>query len=240
VRSAARKIHAAVFAIENRREAYTIFTLRSWPDGCIGKAGESFNNERRSFARQDLKQFGGCLVWWNFNGLLQQDWPRVQSLFQKHGCVAGVRIAHCNCPLDRRGATVFRQQRRVQIDAAMLRQRKHPRRQNAAVGYYYDCFGSDGFELRLKFTVMANLFGLHNCEACGKRRLFYWRRGQLLRTAYWTVGLGNYQRDFVACGQQSFKRWNSEAWRAAKDEFHRVTIRLRLASFLFFSGSGCA
>ena len=63
-------------------------------------------------------------------------------------------------PLDRRGATIFRQQRGMQVDVAQRRQIDHPLRNDASVADDDDRLRRDAFQLRAKFLVVLDLLRL--------------------------------------------------------------------------------
>ena len=224
------KVHATVFAIEQRRERGSFVVLRLRNDGSGGEAGERFNHQRRSRMRQNFKQIDSGLFGRDLDGLLQEDRSGIEPFLKQHGGVGGVRVAHGHGPLDGRCAAVPGQQRCVQIDAAVPGQREHPRRKNASIRHDDDGLGSDGLKLRAKLRVAADFFRLSYGESRGQRDLLYRRSGDLLRAANGTVGLRDDEGNFMARRKQCLQRGNGELGSAAEDEFHRSTIRLQPAA----------
>ena len=117
-------------------------------------------------------------------------------------------------------------------------QGEHPRRNDASVGHHDNRVGRDGFELRAKLSVVADLFRLRNGNASSQSGLLYGRCGYLLIAAHGTVGLRNHESDVVSCGEQSVKSWNGELGRPAENQLEGArrichgcfTNRLRPAS----------
>ena len=197
------KIHAAVFAVEQRRIRRAFVILRLRQNRPIRQSRQRLNHQRRAFARQHGKQLRCGLFRPNLVGLLEQNRPRVEAFFEKHRGVAGECVAHGDGPLDGRGAAILRQQRRVQIDAAQPRQRQHPRRNDAAIGHNHNRVRRDGFECSAKLRVVADLFRLRHRNSGGKGRLLHGRRGELLAAAHGTVGLRNHESDRVSRGERA-------------------------------------
>ncbi len=160
VGGAGGKIHAAVFAVEQRGEGGEGVVLRLGMNGSGGEAGQGFNHQRRAGAGELIEEIDGGLIGRDFDGLLEKNGAGVEAFFEKHGGIAGECVAHGHGPLDGRGAAVFGQQRGVQVDAAEAREGEHPGRNDAAVGDHDDGFGSDGLKLGAEFRVAANFFRL--------------------------------------------------------------------------------
>ena len=220
VRRTACKIHAAILAVQKRRECGNLVILRLRLKGSCSKSGQRLNHQRRARAGQRFKQVHRSRIRTNFDGLLQKNRPRVQALFQQHGRVSREGVAHGNGPLNRRRAAVFWQQRAVQIDAAQPRQHKHPRRNNAPIGHNNNRLRGNGFKLRAELRVISDLFRLRNSQSRGKRRLLHGRCRQLLCSPHGPVRLRDHQCNFMTRRKQRFERRNSKAGSAAKHELH--------------------
>ena len=193
------------------------------------------------------KQIDGGLVGANFDGLLQQNRPGVEAFFKQHGGVAGEGVAHGDGPLDGRRAAILGQQRPVQIDAAKPRQSEHPRRNDAAVGDDDDRVGRDGFKLRAKLGVVADLFGLRDGMPAASAACFTGGAVSCWLAAHGAVGLRDHQRDLVAGREQCFERGHGELGVPQKTSFRQFasfvigfTMCLRSASCESCADSGRA
>ena len=65
------KVHAAVFAVEQRREGSALVILRLGVYGSVGKAVQSLDHQRRSGLRQHVEKSYGGLIRSDFDGLLK-------------------------------------------------------------------------------------------------------------------------------------------------------------------------
>ncbi len=161
-RSTRGEVHAAVLTIEQRSERSERMVLRLGLNLSRGKPSQGFDHQRRARFGHPIKQIRGRLFLTDFDCLLLQNWPGVESLFKQHGGVAGEGVAVRNGPLDWCSAAVFWQQRPVQVDAAKPRKCQHPRRNDAAISYNYNRIGLDGFKLGAKLGVRAYFFRLRD------------------------------------------------------------------------------
>ena len=198
--------------------------LRLGVDGSGSQAGKGFDHQRRAGPRQHLEQPRGGLLGADFDRLLEENGAGVEAFLKQHGCVAGEGVAIGHGPLDGRGAAVLGQQRPVQIDAAQPGQRQHPGRKDAPVSHHNNGVGRDGLKLGAELRVAANLLRLCDRQSGGQRRLLHRRSGELLAAAHGPVGLCNHQCHLMARRKHCFKSGDSEAGRAAEDEFHRTPL----------------
>src|SRR5215469_11422288 len=133
----------------------------------------------------------------------------------------------------------------MEIDAAVARQREHPRGNNASISYHDDDIRLNRFKLRAEFRIVTDLVGLRDRQARSERGLLYRRGGHLLRSAYGFVRLRDHERQVMIGRQERLERGHGETRRSAEDEPHGVTrrcitMRLRAASCGFYAGRGRA
>jgi len=87
--------------------------------------------------------------------LARLEFPAAEECYR---CRAGINLhgvirchfAARNRPLNGCGATIFRQERGVQIDIAERRKIEHPLRNDAAITDHNDCIGFQSIELSMK------------------------------------------------------------------------------------------
>src|ERR1035437_1395613 len=216
------KVHATVFAVKQRGEGSSRVILRPGLNGSIGYAGQRLDHQRRAALGQHIEQIRRGLLRRDGQRLLEQNRAGVEALFEQHGGVAGEGIAYGPGPLEGRGAAVPGQQRSVQVYAAQPRQRQHPGRNQASVGDDDDGVRSEGFKLRAKLGVVANLFRLRDRQASGQGGLLDGRSSKLLAATHGPVGLRNNQRNLVARRKQCLQRGHGEAGGPAKNHFRRT------------------
>src|ERR1035437_267655 len=137
-RGAGGEIHAAVFTIEQWGKGGPCVILGLGSDGAIEQACESFDHHGRAPFCQFFEEIGGGLIGANSQGLLKQGQAGVEAFFEQHRGVPGECLAPGYGPLDGSGATIFREQGRMQVDAAEARQSQHPRGDDATVGHDND------------------------------------------------------------------------------------------------------
>ncbi len=104
----------------------------------------------------------------------------------------------------------------MQVDAAMLRQRKHPVGNDAAIRDHGNRIGSDVLQLRAQCFVVANLLRLLDRDAMLLRPLLYRRREHLHAASAGAVRLGEHQWHFVASRNQCRERRHGELRRTAE------------------------
>ncbi len=95
---------------------------------------------------------------------LEEDIASVEAGVDAHGGDAGDGFAVCDGPLNGRGATVFREERGVQVDVAEGRKVEHPLGDDASVADDDDGVGLEGGELGAEFVVGLDAVGLSNRE----------------------------------------------------------------------------
>ncbi len=234
------KVHAPVFAIQNRSKCRCRVVLRPWLDASIGQACQRLHHQRRAAPSQLIEQLHRGQLRSDAEGPLQQDWAGVEAFFQQHGGVAGEDIAVGHGPLNRRGATVAGQQGGVQVDAAQPRQRQHPWRNQTSVGHDNDGVRGKVFQLRAKLLVVSNLFRLHDRKACFQRGQLNGRSGELAISTHGPVGLCDHERDLMFRRAQRFQRLYCKARSPAENQLHLSTTCLHAASCESCAGSSRA
>jgi hypothetical protein len=137
-----------------------------------------------------------------------------------HDGDAGLTFAAEDGGADRAGAAVFRQQRRVDVDAAEARQRQHRGRQQPPVGGDDDDVGREGAQL-LERLRAAQVLRLEHRQAVRLRQHLDGRRQQLHAALRRSVHARPHAGDLIALLQQRPQRSGGELRRAHEYDLHR-------------------
>ena len=149
---------------------------------------------------------------------------RVQPRIHLHNAHARFLIARFNGALNRRGTPPARQQRGMDIQAAVARRVQHLLRQNQPVGRHHHHIRIYRTQQRQSLIVAAQLGGLGNGQPQIQRRLFYRRCLLLHAAAFWAVGLGEDERDVKSGGGNGAQGGGGKIGRSGKDDFHRYRL----------------
>ena len=173
----------------------------------------------RGQPRLDL---AGRLVGADGDGLLRQHVAGVQRHRHADDGDAGLRFAAEDGPGDRRRPTVFRQQRAVDVDAALRRHGQHVARQDLAVGGDDEQVGPPFAELGDPFRRV-NALGLEDGDAVGQGDFLHAAAGLARGTADGAavaVGLRDQADDRIGAGQQGVERRLGEEAGPHHDDAH--------------------
>ena len=207
------------------------FVLRLLPRGASGDLIDDSREQRGSAA--------GEIVFELLAGLVGADWTfhpgdhaaGIERLHDAHDRHAGHGIAGDDRAMDRRGAAVLRQQRRVDVDHPEPGDRQHLVGQDPAVGgddAEVGVPGPEGVQERGVF----HLRGLEDRQSRGDRACFHRRVRHLLAAAARPIGLGDDAGDGVRRRrEQRLERRDRELGRAKKDDLdalHHLPARVSL------------
>ena len=167
-----------------------------------------------------VKQFTARLLGVNGDRLHHQDVAGVQPFVQLHDGHAGALVTVEHGPLDGRGAAVFRQQRDVQVDAAVLRHMQQLRRDDAAVGHNDDDVGRQLFD-KLIGRAVPQRAGLVDRKTVLNSQLLNRRRGQDLLAAHGLVAAGKDTADLVPGVQQGSQAFGGDVRSSHKQDAHK-------------------
>jgi len=133
-------------------------------DGKLVEEPESFQDCLRADLRQRLGELAGGLTRADVVNALEEHRAGIEPLVHLHDADAGARVACEKGALDRRRAAPSRQQRRMDVEAATLRDREHLRGKNEAVGRDHHHVGGERRE-EGGFRALPERGGLHHLDA---------------------------------------------------------------------------
>ena len=154
----------------------------------------------------------------NRAGMAADNGTGVEPGVHLHDADAGFAIARFNSALDGCGTAPARQQRGVDVEAAVARDVEHGLRQQQAVGGHHHDVGfhsAQHFLCGLAFQA----FGLGYLKTEFERGFFDGRSLQLHAAPFGTVGLGEHQRDVEAGPGNGAQGGGGEIGGAGKNNF---------------------
>lgn len=143
----------------------------------------------------------------------------VEAGIHLHNAHAGFGVARFDGALYRGGTAPARQQRGVDVEAAVCGCVEHGLRQNQPIGGHHHHIGILRAQKGLCFFV-AQGCGLGDGQAQFKRGLFYRAGLKLHAAAFGAVGLGEHQRNLEACCGNGAQGLGGKIGRAGKNHFH--------------------
>ena len=155
----------------------------------------------------------------------------IQPLIHLHDGNAGLGVTVQHRPLHRSAAAIFRQQRNVQVDAAIAGHFQHGLRQNAAIGHHYDQFRGKGADIFILAAVPQGA-GLEHRRAVCQSNLLDRRCGEHLFTADRLIPPGVHSTDIVPGSIQGFQALGSNIRRAHEQNAHQLFPFASRAAFL--------
>ena len=188
---------------------------------------QRLHDQPRALRRQAVVQRRGGVVGTDLAGLGEQHVTGVEAGIHLHDGDAGAGVAGLDGAVDRCCAAPARQQRAVDVDAALRRQRQQPGRQDEAVGGHHQRLRRRLLQRSLRgagivgeLAVQAQAARLRQRQAMVQRPLLDRRSLQLEAAAGRAVGLGQHQRQLVAGLVQRLQRCAREFRRAGKGQLH--------------------
>jgi hypothetical protein len=151
----------------------------------------------------------------------------IQAGIHLHDGDAGFGVAGLDGAMNRRCTAPARQQAGVDVQAAQARRIEHPLRQDQAIGGHHHHIGLSGIDRGLGgsgvfgiFAVQTQAQRLGHGNAMLQRALLDGRGLQLHAAPGRTVRLGQHQRNFKTCSQQTLQGHARKFGRAGKNDFH--------------------
>ena len=123
----------------------------------------------------------------------------IQPLIHLHDGNAGLGVTVQHRPLHRGAAAILRQQRNVQVDAAIAGHFQHGLRQDAAIGHHHDLLRGEGTDVFILAAVPQGAGLEHRC-AVRQSNLLDRRRGEHLLAADRLIPPGVHGTDIVPGG----------------------------------------
>ncbi len=149
--------------------------------------------------------------------LLEQDVPGIHALVHPHDRHAGPRLALNDGPVERRRSTVFREQRRVDIDAAQRREIEHLPRQELSEGGH-------GNQVRRQIPKGLQKGWVPHALRLEKKQPLRFRKGlhrrgrRLLASPPGPVRLGHHADDRIPVSDENFQRRDGKLRRPHEDD----------------------
>ena len=156
----AGKIHQAIFLFKNWSESGLRVVLRTRLNHLGLQAVQGIHDKIGADGGEAWSKSFGGVVGHDREFLLKKNVTSVEAGIDPHGGDAGDGLAIRDGPLDRRGATIFREQRGVEIDVAKRGEIEHPLRNDAAVTDDDDGVGLEGCKLSAEGVVIFDAVGL--------------------------------------------------------------------------------
>src|ERR1700680_4137344 len=156
------KIYDSIFSFQNRGEACLRAVLWAGFNAAGLESTQGFDNQAGAAGGEARCQSFGGVVGRDGEVLLEEDVAGIESGVKTHGGDTGDGFAVGDRPLDGRGAAVFWEQRRVQVDVPERRKIEHPLRNDAAIADDDDGVGLERSELSAEFVVGFDAIGLGN------------------------------------------------------------------------------
>ena len=113
----------------------------------------------------------------------------------------------------------------MQIDIAVFRQLKHPRRNDASVSHDQDRLRMNSLQFRPQFFVVFDLVRLKDGQAKFLSDLLDWRCDQFKSASLGPIGRGHYKPHAEPCSDEPLQRGDSESWGSAKDQIGGLNHR---------------
>src|SRR5581483_5944224 len=230
-----RPVDVAILFVEDGRQRCLGVVLRLWLNRSRFDACERRQQQLRAASRQSLTQFDRVFLGADGSLLLQQHVTGIETGVDAHGGDAGDALAVRDGPLNGRGAAILRQQRRVHIDDAVLRQIDDRLRNDLPVAHYHHRVGVQLRQLLYYFGA-PNSFRLVGLQAEPQRRFFHGGCGHFTAPALRPVRLRVDGEHFMSAGHQALERGHREGRRAHEDQTHclpPLSRFLQLANLAF-------
>ena len=181
--------------------------------------------------RHPVEQLAAGLLRADGDFLATQHVAGVQTFVHLHDGHAGFGITVQHRPLHWSTAAVLRQQRDVQVDAAVLRQFQHRLGQDAAVSHHHDQFRGKGTDVGILAAVPQGA-GLEYRGAVLQCHFLDRRGREHLFAAHRLVAPGVYRADVMPGGIQGFQALGGNVRRAHEQNAHQLFPFASRAAFL--------
>ena len=178
-----------------------------------------------------VKQFAAGLLGVNGDFFTVQYIAGIQPFVHLHDGNAGLGVTVQHRPLHRGAAAIFRQQRNVQVDAAIAGHFQHGLRQDAAIGHHHDQLRGEGTDVFILAAVPQGAGLEHRC-AVRQSHLLDRRRGEHLLAADGLIPPGVHGTDVVPGSIQGFQALGSNIRRAHEQNAHQLFPFASRAAFL--------
>ena len=178
-----------------------------------------------------VEQFAAGLLGVDDDLFAVQHIAGIQTLVHLHDGNAGLGVTVQHRPLHRGAAAILRQQRNVQVDAAIAGYFQHGLRQDATIGHHHDQVRGEGANVFILAAVPQGA-GLEHRRAVRQRNLLDRRCGEHLLAANRLIPPGVYGADIVPGGIQGFQALGSNIRRAHEQNAHQLFPFASRAAFL--------
>ena len=187
--------------------------LRHSGQSACGDLGNGFTQGFGTHSGNTVKQFAAGLLRVDGNLFAVQYIAGIQTLVHLHDGNAGLGVTVQHRPLHRSAAAILRQQRNVQVDAAVAGQFQHGLRQDAAIGHHHDQFRGKNADVFILAAVPQGAGLEHGCSVL-QSHLLDRRCGEHLLAANRLIPPGVHGTDIVPGGIQGFQALGSNIRRA--------------------------
>ena len=173
--------------------------LRHSRQGACCDLGYSLAQGFSTHSGNAVKQFAASLLGVNGDFFTVQYIAGIQTLVHLHDGNAGLGVTVQHRPLHRGAAAILRQQRNVQVDAAIVGQFQHGLRQDAAIGHHHDQLRGEGADVFILTAVPQGAGLEHRCSV-RQSHLLDRRCGEHLLAADRLISPGIHGTDIVPGG----------------------------------------
>ena len=205
--------------------------LRHSHQGACGDLGNGLAQSFGTHSGNAVEQFAAGLLGVDDDFFAVQHIAGIQTLIHLHDGNAGLGIAVQHRPLYWGAAAVLRQQRNVQVDAAIAGHFQHGLRQDAAIGHHHDQLRGEGMDVFILAAVPQGA-GLEHRRTMRQCNLLDRRCGEHLFTADRLIPPGVHSTDIVPSSIQGFQALGGNIRRAHEQNAHQLFPFASRAAFL--------
>ena len=217
--------------VQHGGKGSVLVLLRHSHQGACCDLGNRFTQSFGTHSGNAVEQFTAGLLGVDGDFFAVQHIAGIQPLIHLHDGNASLSVTVQHRPLHRGAAAILRQQRNVQIDAAVAGHFQHGLRQNAAISHHHDQFRGKGADSVILAAVPQGA-GLEHGRAVRQCNLLDRRRGEHLLAADRLIPPGVHGTDIMPGSIQGFQALGSNIRRAHEQNAHQLFPFASRAAFL--------
>ena len=205
--------------------------LRHSRQGACCDLGNGLTQGFGTHSSNAVEQFAAGLLGVDGDLFAVQNIAGIQPLVHLHDGNTSLSVTVQHRPLHRGAAAILRQQRNVQVDAAVAGHFQHGLRQDAAISHHHDQFRGKGADSVILAAVPQGA-GLEHRRAVRQRNLLDRRCGEHLLAADGLIPPGVHGTDIMPGSIQGFQALGGNIRRAHEQNAHQLFPFASRAAFL--------
>ena len=217
--------------VQHGGKGSVLVLLRHSRQGACCDLGNRFTQSFGTHSGNAVEQFTAGLLGVDGNLFAVQHIAGIQPFVHLHDGNSSLSVTVQHRPLHRGAAAILRQQRNVQIDAAVAGHFQHGLRQDAAISHHHDQFRGEGADVFILAAVPQGA-GLEHGRAVRQRNLLDRRCGEHLLAADGLIPPGVHGTDIMPGSIQGFQALGSNIRRAHEQNAHQLFPFASRAAFL--------